>query len=166
MGSSAKNQSLNSQQEFEAMVESVSKKLERRKNRPKTVGASVFERTKQDVKDMIGSGEWSHCGARHLVALYDLMHLKCYGIEPFELGPQERYNATMLAASFTKREFGGEYPEVVEYMRWAWGREIRAEKWRRENGRTDARRIGIRLMFGGYLLSDYKLFLARKSHKA
>lgn len=151
--------------EFLSLIDTVSKRIARRKTKSKTICASVFDRTKHEVEAMMASKDWSACGARHLVALYDLMHAKCYGIEPAELGPSERYNATMFAAGFVRREFGGEYTLAVEYMRWAWTKEIRTEKWRRENKVEHARRIGVRLMFGGALLTDYRVWLARSGQR-
>lgn len=144
-----------------ALLRSVEEKKERRKNKPKTIAASIFDRSRSEVDAMIETGVWEGVTARHLVALYDLMHFRCYGVACAELGPSERYNAAMMAASMVKREFAGDYADAMEFMRWAWTREIDSETWRRENGRTNARRIGYRLMFSGSLLTDYRLFLAR-----
>lgn len=150
--------------EFMQLVDSTSKKLERRKNKSKTIAASSFDRSLAEVDEMIKTGDWDKARATHLVALYDRLHFRCYKVEASELGPAERYNAAMMAANLVRREFGGEYPEAAEFMRWAWEREISAEKWRRDNNRMHARRLGVRLMFGGALLTDYRLYLARRSH--
>ncbi len=148
-------------QEMRALTEKVTKKVERRRAKPKTMAASVFNRAIAEVEVMIESDDWTGVAARHLVALYDQLHLECYDVACAELGPSERYNAVMMAAGFVKREFDGDYKRAVDFMNWAWTREIGTEKWRRENGRTDGRRIGVRLMFGGALLSDYRVTLAR-----
>lgn len=150
--------------EFAALIEEQSAKEARRKSKSKTIAASAFNRARVDVQEMIDSGDWTQCGARHLVALYDLMHLKCYGVEALELGAAERYNAAMMAANLVKRQFDGDYVEAVEFMRFVWTKEISTEKWRRENGR-EGRRIGIRLMFGGSLVTDYRVALARKRNR-
>lgn len=146
---------------MQALLADRERKTERRKAKPKTLAASQFGRARTEVEAMIESDDWSGATARHLVALYDVMHTEVYGVECAELGPAERYNATMMAANLTKREFSGDYTKAVEFMRWAWAREADSEKWRRENGRTHARRIGARLMFGGSLLTDYRVYLAR-----
>ncbi len=155
--------------EFMKLVKTVGAKVqrreERRRKRPKTIAASSFERARQDVVEMIESSDWSECGARHLVALYDLMHTKCYGVEP-SMGSGDRYNATMMAANLVKREFDGDYVKAVQFMRWKWTGEIRQEKWRRENNKLHARRVGVRLMFSPDLVSDYRVFLARSSHRS
>jgi hypothetical protein len=150
--------------EFQALIEKTSEKISRRKHRSKTIAAATFDRALADVDEMIKTGEWEGAGARHLVALYDRLHLKCYGIEATDLGSAERYNAAMMAANLVKREFGGEVAEAAEFMRHIWEREISAEKWRRENNRINARRIGFRLMFSGGMVADYRLYLARRSH--
>lgn len=147
-----------------AMMGEVERRRERRKSK-KTIAASQFGRARVEVEAMIESGKWTGVSARHLVALYDLMHERVYGVACAELGPEARYNATMMAASLTKREFGGDYEKTLEFMRWAWTRESRTEKWRRENGRHEARRIGARLMFSGSLVTDYRVFLARTGKK-
>lgn len=149
--------------EFEKMRAEVHAKKERRLNRPRTVAAAKFERSCVEVRSMIDSDRWDGVGATHLVALYGIMHAEVYGVECIELGPQERYNATMMAANMVKRIFDGSYIEAVNFMRWAWEREANTEKWRRENGRTAARRIGARLMFSGSMVTDYLLEKRRRS---
>lgn len=150
---------------MQALLGEVQAKADRRKSRAKTIAASQFGRARVEVEEMIESDDWSGATARHLVALYDVMHTEVYGVEPSELGPAERYNAAMMAGNLTKREFSGDFTQAVEFMRWAWAREADNEKWRRENGRTNARRIGARLMFGGSLLTDYRVYLARTGRK-
>ena len=113
---------------------------------------------------MIRSGDWDNARASHLVALYDRLHVRCYKVECAELGPSERYNAAMMAANMVKRHFGGEYVEAAAFMRWVWEKEIKDEKWRRDHERFNARRIGYRLMFSGSMITDYRLYLARRSH--
>lgn len=134
-------------------------KVERQ--RPKTIAASVFGRTVSETRAMMQSGDWEGAGARHLVALYAILHERVYGVEAVELGPQERYTATLRAGLFLKHEFGGDVAEAVQFFRWTWAREKSREDWRRENRRSGGR-IGIRLMFAGQILTDYRLDRARK----
>jgi len=150
---------------FAAMVATTRAKMHRRKTKPKTIAAAVFNRALTEADEMLRSGNWEGAGVRHLVAAYDRCHTRCYGVEPAELGPSERFNASMLAATMLKREFNGDLVGMVEYMLWAWERELDREKWRRENGR-DGGRIGVRLMFSGALLTDYRLHLARRGRSA
>lgn len=151
--------------EFQELVATMTERQDRRKKAPKTVGAATFEKSLVEVDAMLESRDWSRCQARHLVALYDRMHLKCYGIEAVELGPAARYNAGMMASGLVRREFDGDFQEAIDYMRWAWTKEIRKEKWLRENNKS-GRRISSYLMFNGSLLTDYRLFLARRHFKA
>lgn len=131
------------------------------KPKTKTIATAQFDRARHDVEAMIKSGEWEGVAARHLVALYALMHERVYGVAASELGPQERYTTCLRAGALVKREFGGDFIEAVEFMRWAWTREKKTEAWRRENNRP-GRRIGPHLMFGGALLTDYRLDMARR----
>lgn len=148
--------------EFQAMIEKDNARAAKRRSRT-TIGASVFNRALQEVDEMVKSGEWDNCTARHLVALYDMMHTKCYGIEPAELGPKERYRAVFMVSGLIKREFGDDILKMVAYMRWVWTREIGREKWRRENNSDSNFRIGFRMMFSpSSLLTDYRLAQQRK----
>ncbi len=127
----------------------------------RSVASSTFERTLLETQEMIDSRDWTACAARHLVALYDLMHRKTYGVEPTMTG-SERYRSTMIAGSFVLRVFGGDFEKALEYLRWVWTREMGREKWRRENGR-EAGRLSLRSIFSGsFLLDDYRVAMARK----
>lgn len=151
--------------EMQALVGKISKRQERRK-KSKTIAASTFDKTREEVVAMVKSGEWDECGARHLVALYDIMHLKVYKVEDAALDSKTRYNAVMMAANFVKREFADDYVEAVEYMRWVWSEEMRQEKWRIENNRQNNNPITYYMMFSGRLLTKYRIFLARRHSRA
>jgi hypothetical protein len=142
--------------EMQRLLEEGNAKAERRKKKPKTIAASVFNRALVEVDEMIRTGDWASATARHLVALYDRMHAKCYGVEVEELGSSERYTAALLAGNMVKNKFDGDVVACVSYMRWAWTREISRERWRRENKQPGGR-IGVRLMFSGALLTDFRL---------
>lgn len=141
--------------------ETVTGKPKGEKRNTKSIATAQFDRARVEVEAMMKSGEWEGTSARHLVALYALMHERVYGVAAAELGPKERYTSCLRAGTLVKREFGGDYVEAVEFMRWAWTREKSREKWRRENGK-DGGRIGPGLMFGGALLTDYRLAMARR----
>ena len=145
--------------ELAALREEVAPRLER-KRKTRTIAASVYGRAVAEVREMFDSGRWEGVSARHLVAVYDVMHAETYGVEA-GLSPSDRYAATMMAAGLVRREFGGDFAIALEYMRWAWAKEERDERWRRENGRVDGRRLGHALMFGGRLVPDFRLYLAR-----
>ncbi len=147
-------------EDFLRLVSATKKKLEKRKTKSKTVAAAVFNRALAEVDEMLRSGDWESGGARHLVALYDRLHHRCYGVEPV-LSSSERFNAGLLAGAMLKREFSGDVDAMVEFMIWAWNRELERERWRRENGREGGR-IGVHLMFSGALLTDYRIHLVRR----
>ena len=108
---------------------------------------------------MMDARDWTGCTARHLVALYDLMHEKTYGITVTMSGT-ERYRYTLIAGAFVKRSFDGDFIKAIEFFRWVWTREIEREKWRRENDR-DGGHIGLGFMFSNRLLDQWRLHLAR-----
>lgn len=150
--------------EFLALVAEVDQKKERRKKKSKTFAASMFNRTLAEVDVMMSTHDWSFANARHLVALYDRMHTKVYGVECAELGPAERYNTIMQANTLVKVEFDGDFEDAVDYMRWVWMREMNKEKWVRETG-AQGGRITPWLMFSKKFLTDYRLAMARRSNK-
>lgn len=127
-----------------------------KKNRTKTVGASVFARARAEVEAMMKTGEWKEAGARHLVALYAVLHQEVYGVEALELTPSACYLATLQAGMLVKKHFGGDIVVAVEFMKWVWEREQGLEAWRKSVGR-ETRRIGPRWMFtGAALVTDYR----------
>lgn len=136
-----------------------------RKKKTRAVAASAHGRTIAEASTMMRTRKWDGCAARHLVALYDLMHERTYGVAS-EMSPTERYRSTMLMGAFVKRSFAGDFVEAVAYFRWVWTREIGREKWRRENNVTDGRRIGFALMMSGSMVTDYRLALHRQGQGA
>lgn len=159
--------------------------------KPKTIAAGVFNRARSETQAMIDSGEWSECTPRHLVALYDLMHMQIYGVEAL-MSSTERHEAVLRMGSFVRRAFGTaidccdrrqtshEAPKTltcktcgadvptrantdpaIDYFRWLWTREMGREKWRRENDR-DGERLTIHACISSMRLTDYKLHLTRR----
>lgn len=128
--------------------------------RRKTVAASTFARTEHETREMIRTRDWEGCAVRHLVALFEIMHEKAYGIAP-TTSASERYTMTLMMGGFVKRAFGGDIDKALDYFRWLWTREIANEKWRRENGR-EPRRLAFRWTVGNGMLDDYRVAMARR----
>ena len=125
-----------------------------------TVAASSFARTREQVAEMMRTGEWDGVAARHLVALYDIMHEYWYGFAPTLTG-QERHRGVLLAGSFVKRLFAGDFEKALTYLRWLYTEEKNTEKWRRREGRSGTR-IGLPLMFSGRKVDDWRVDLNRR----
>jgi hypothetical protein len=131
-------------------------KDDRRAARPKTIAASVFTRALAEVDIMGKTGDWSAAGPRHLVALYDRMHQRCYGVVAEELTASARHKAALMAGNLVKRNFAGSVVDAVEFVVWVWEREANRERIRRETGQ-ETRRIGPWLMFApSFLLTDFR----------
>lgn len=133
-----------------------------KKRREGVVAAAAHDRTKVETERMMWERDWRGCEARHLVALYDLMHARTYGVAA-PMTAAERYRLVGRAAGFLRNSFGGDVAEVIEYFRWAWGREVGRERWAREKGIEGRGRIGPGLMFSTHLLGDYRVDKARRS---
>lgn len=105
------------------------------RSKSKTISASSFDRTKRETEAMIASEDFAACEVRHLVALYDAMHLKIYGLTSTELADAKtRFNTTMMAKRFVDQHCQGDVQAVVDYMQWLWTAEIGLERWRQANG--------------------------------
>ncbi len=131
----------------------------RRKRRSTTVPAARYERIVDETREMMRTRRWDGCAARHLVALYDLLHEETYGVDAC-LTSADRHRAQLLFGGFVKRVFDGEVTEAIVYFFWAWREEKRKETWRRENHR-ESRRLGVGLLCSSGFVADYKLHLHR-----
>jgi hypothetical protein len=119
-------------------------------------------RVRDEVAQMMGTGDWDAVRPAHFVALYEHLHAIVYGVEPSELDNAKVYSmATQEAARALADRFAGDTAEMVEFIRWSWKREEGREKWRRENKREGGR-VGWRLQFGGAFITDYRLDKARR----
>lgn len=150
--------------EMQALMQDQNAKAERRqkrKSRKPSMSTSSFERTKQEAKQMLEDDEWDKCEARHMIALYEEVHLLCYSVADASLDSQSRYKAVRTADCFVKREFSGNFAKAMAYFRWLWQRESGREKWRRENSREGGH-LSWYAVFSGKLLTEYRLYLARK----
>lgn len=109
---------------------------------------------------------WDVAEPRHLVALYAWCHEQVYGVAPAELVGYAWAGAVSAALALVRNEFRGDVPSAVDFLRWVWARERERESWRRRN-RPDGggSRIGWRLQFGRAMLTDYRIYLARKHKK-
>lgn len=121
---------------------------------------SAFATRGAEVRAMMVDGRWERALPVHYVAMYARLHEGVYGVAPGELGPTERVRACRLAKRMLEREFNQQCGEMALYIRWVWQREQSREKWRRQN-QQPGRRITWMVMFGGALLTDYRVELAR-----
>lgn len=126
---------------------------------PRTSRGSI-ERAREEAVAMAADADWSSARGTHLVALYEKLHEAVYGVLPAELDGKNWALASAAAGRLVEKDFGGDPSKAVAFMRWAWRREQGRERWRRENGR-DGSRIGWRLQFGGSMLTEYRISVAR-----
>jgi hypothetical protein len=126
----------------------------------RTLSESAWRKAKEDASRRMASGEWEGAQCRVFLASYALLHEEIYGVEPEELTPSERYFALAIISRFLHYKFDDNPSLLAAFLRWTWVREKGRERWRRENNQP-GRRIGWKAQFSGYLLTDYKLDLAR-----
>ena len=126
----------------------------------KTVPNKRFTLATDEAVQRMRDGDWEGTGTLTFIGLYAYLHNAVYGCEPGELGPTERLRAAGMARRMLDRDFDGDAAAMADFMRWCWKRESDREKWRRETG-NEGGRISWMLQFGGKLLTDYRVDLAR-----
>ena len=120
-----------------------------------------------DVDQMRRHDAWSDARPVHLVALYCWCHEAIYGVAPDELatgqaGKRARVQAVGAARNMLSRDFGGNAPAMVQYIKWVWSRVKGKEEWALRSG-AQLGRVSWQQMFAGRsLLTDYKVELGRK----
>jgi hypothetical protein len=132
---------------------------ERQQPRRRTVrgiGDSAWAAVTEEVAESLREDDFSLLQPRHWVALYELMHVRVYGVAPAELVPKTRTLAAAAAKRLLDREFGGDRKQMAAYARWAWNRERGRHEWRVREGKPPTR-MGWGLFFGGALVTDWRL---------
>jgi hypothetical protein len=135
---------------------------------------AAIRKAGEETAAMASTGAWDGARGVHLVALYAWLHQQVYGVEAGELSGVGQGSAAVKAAQvewaaasvsaqkFCAKEFGGEFAECVEFMRWAWRREEAVEKKRRSGESTSDFRMGWRYQFSARLATDHRIAAARK----
>lgn len=133
-----------------------------RGERKRTLGKASLARASDEVDAMVKADDFKKAGGKHFVALYAKLHLKVYGAEAEEMGPQDRLAAVSSAGRCLATQFEGDGDLMADFVVWAWQREDGREKWRRETG-NGGRRLGWRLLFSSTLVADYRVEAARRA---
>ena len=136
-----------------------------KRKRPPSVSVNGWDKAKEDAGHRLGTGEWQEVKATTWVATYALLHEKVYGVAPVELRGKSVVWAAAMASKLLREEFDGDAGAMGEFIRWTWKRERGREEWRRAKNNGAGGRIGWKLQFGGALLTDYRLELARKADR-
>lgn len=106
-------------------------------------------------------GIFDDADPRLMVGLYSALHELVYGVAPDDLA-RDWSQAVAAAKRMLDQQFSDDAPRMTMFLKWTWAREKDREKWRVEN-RRDGSRIGWRLQFQSLsLLTDYKVFIARR----
>lgn len=133
------------------------------KAKPKGKRGASLDASEREAEAMRKANDWTGARGRHLVALYAWLHREVYGVDVAELRDDRAMLTAAVAAAnrMLERDFGGEAERGVDFLRWTWKREARAEKRRRDE-HAEGRRITWRLQFAArHLLVDYRVDLVR-----
>ena len=134
-----------------------------RKRRPRGEGDAFSESRMKAaaarLDDVIRSQSWKDAKPIEFLALFMRMHEKVYG-SPFVSTSLERRRATLMFATCIRTYFRDDRARFADFMRWTWRREMRTEKWRRENGQP-GRVIGVRLQVSSMLFNEWRVDVER-----
>jgi hypothetical protein len=140
-------------------VERVSKKREFQ------VSKGHIDKARSGMQEMLGAEKWKDATGTHLVALYEWVHEKIYGVLPLELDGRAWARAASMANRMVATHFENDFEKAVTFMRWVWRGEKKREEWRRDKG-VDGGRIGWWQMFnGGRFITDYKVSVDRATKR-
>lgn len=129
----------------------------RRKSRPSA--RDTIERAITDVTRRLDDNDWTKLTATTMLQLWVWCHTQIYDVRP-AVKPKEWERWLMRVGSMCRDRFGADYDEMLVYVRWAWAREERYEKFRRENGHSRPP-MGVYKLFGDRVLTDYRIEKAR-----
>jgi len=119
-------------------------------------------KARRELAEMMLSGKYDSATPMHFVALYEWCHERIYGVPLAELAKRAAWSGPVFAAArMLKDDFTGDPTKMVDYVRWAWKREAGREAMRRAGRNANVGRLGWRLLFGPYVLTDYRIEVAR-----
>lgn len=138
-----------------------------KKSRAKETGRRAFDRAREEALEMFKRRDFTGAEERHVVALHAMLHLEILGVEEADLDAEVFLGAVSAAKRLCAEAFGGQVGELVEYVRWAWGREKQREARRRANDETNGARLSWRWLFAArQTLTDYRVALHRSRSRA
>lgn len=97
-----------------------------------------------------------------LVAMFCWAHELVYGVSCVNEVARTFKRSTFMAARLVREEFNGSFDDAVDYMRWVWRNERRAEQWRRANTGYGRILTCYEVLRGDTLLKRMRLEQARK----
>lgn len=129
----------------------------------KTLGNAAVKRYVKATTKLIEHNEWGAFKISNVVALHMWCHSRVYGVDALELEQGAEFEkARIRAGQLMKKQFGGELPALVDYVKWVWRDENRREQWRRKNGHP-GKVLGWRLVFGPHKVVEYRIEQRRRT---
>lgn len=119
-----------------------------------------YEAAREEAAMRVRANDWQDAQPKHLVGLYAVLHKQVYGVAPDELVEVWK-GAVSAAKSMLDKQFGSDVEAFVEFIRWTWQRERRAEDRAKAEG-NERRRLGWVLQFkSAAMITDYRVDMAR-----
>lgn len=137
------------------------------KRRLRSNGERALDRSREEALAMFRARDFAKAEARHVVALHAMLHKEILGADEADLDAEVFLGAVSAAKKLCTEAFGGDVAELVEYVRWAWGREKQREARRRANEETNGFRLSWRWLFAArQTLTDYRVAQHRSRKSA
>lgn len=130
--------------------------------------ASAAKRQMQEATEQLDAvlNEEREGWPRHLVALYARLHLSVYEVVAEELAQPNDWSGACSAADKLLRDvFGGDFSAALHFMQWVWRRELKNEKWRRENDKPPYRVDWRKQFVHRFLVTDYRHAMRREQRR-
>lgn len=138
-------------------------KAQGKKKARNTLTPGAWKRAADEAEEL-AKKDWRGARGVHLLVLWSQLHHDLYGVAPAEMDDaRQRLDAARTADRCIAGQFKGDAPATVEFMKWAWAREVAREKWRRDNPEASGGgRLTWRLQFSANVVSDYRVAMTRE----
>ncbi len=134
------------------------------KRKPPAMTAARLAKAVVGIQRRMKERDWENLRPSDIVAAHAWCHGETYGAADGDLLGQGWGNACRAVGLMIKREFAGDAEEALGFLRWAWEREMRREKKRRNEGQDgEGRRLTWSFLFRKkFVLTDYRVELGRR----
>jgi hypothetical protein len=127
------------------------------RSRPNRASMSIRNALEQ-ADAMRKSESWKDAGPEHFVAIWALLHLHVYGVEPSEVADQQPWGRACMAASILLvDQFDGDREVMIDFVRWAWAQASAQHRRGRDS------RLKWQFLFSASMVTDYRVALTKRA---
>ncbi len=105
------------------------------------------------------SGDWDSATGKSFVGLYAICFRMVYGEAPLPMTDKGAViHGARMATSVLHKHFEDDKDDLVEFIKWAWGREKGKHNWALGQG-VDRKPMGVGLQFSTSMIQEYRVHL-------